>query len=307
MRALPALRRDTFCCDAGCRGGRAATCENVACHKFDAKNTVHNCGGCSTTLYCSKECQTLAWKQGGHKTMCKMKQRERLVFSSAISLSATCGTTSRFSGASRARCSPRCAPASSLTTPLFRPRTLSSPSPRWSAAKSNVHTLVRRLRGPVDNMDSVVFIPETAHLPLLAVPPLPPPIARPTHSLLRCTCSLFPCPCSLLWHSLLVVSAHPLVARAHPPATLPLSLVVPPPLVATALPPPPLADLLPTMLPVHLLVTPTHLPDPLAAPPQRRTTAPNAVPPPLPTALARLSPCFPDILLDHILERWSDA
>ncbi|KAJ7842788.1 hypothetical protein B0H14DRAFT_2586054 [Mycena olivaceomarginata] len=45
------------------RGGRAVTCKNVECHKFDAKNTIHKCGGCSTTLYCSKECQTLAWKQ----------------------------------------------------------------------------------------------------------------------------------------------------------------------------------------------------------------------------------------------------
>ncbi|KAJ7808120.1 hypothetical protein B0H14DRAFT_2609138 [Mycena olivaceomarginata] len=38
-------------------------------------------------MYCSKECQTLAWKQGGHKTMCKMKQRERLGKPQAISKS----------------------------------------------------------------------------------------------------------------------------------------------------------------------------------------------------------------------------
>ncbi|KAJ7803076.1 hypothetical protein B0H14DRAFT_2613726 [Mycena olivaceomarginata] len=57
--------------------GRAATCDNVECPKVDAKNTFCKCGGCSTTLYCSKECQTLAWKQGGCKTMCKMKQCER--------------------------------------------------------------------------------------------------------------------------------------------------------------------------------------------------------------------------------------
>ncbi|KAJ6585582.1 hypothetical protein B0H19DRAFT_1368857 [Mycena capillaripes] len=58
--------------------GKAATCDNVKCHKIDAKNTFRKCGGCSTTLYCSKECQTIAWKEGGHKAMCKMKQRERL-------------------------------------------------------------------------------------------------------------------------------------------------------------------------------------------------------------------------------------
>ncbi|KAJ6494134.1 hypothetical protein DFH09DRAFT_1206826 [Mycena vulgaris] len=58
--------------------GKAATCDNVKCHKIDAKNTFRKCGGCSTTLYCSKECQTIAWREGGHKDMCKLKQRERL-------------------------------------------------------------------------------------------------------------------------------------------------------------------------------------------------------------------------------------
>ncbi|KAJ7133445.1 hypothetical protein C8R44DRAFT_23723 [Mycena epipterygia] len=58
--------------------GKAATCDNVKCQKIDVKNAFRKCAGCSTTLYCSKECQTLAWKEGGHKTMCKMKQRERL-------------------------------------------------------------------------------------------------------------------------------------------------------------------------------------------------------------------------------------
>ncbi|KAK7022297.1 hypothetical protein R3P38DRAFT_2628704 [Favolaschia claudopus] len=58
--------------------GKAATCDNVQCQKIDAKNTFRKCSGCSTTLYCSKECQTVAWKEGGHKQMCKMKQRERL-------------------------------------------------------------------------------------------------------------------------------------------------------------------------------------------------------------------------------------
>ncbi|KAJ7160279.1 hypothetical protein C8R46DRAFT_1001507 [Mycena filopes] len=57
---------------------KAAACDNVECHKIDAKNAFSKCGGCSTTLYCSKECQTIAWKTGGHKAMCKMKQRERL-------------------------------------------------------------------------------------------------------------------------------------------------------------------------------------------------------------------------------------
>ncbi|KAJ7490685.1 hypothetical protein FB451DRAFT_1079464 [Mycena latifolia] len=58
--------------------GKAATCDNVKCQKVDAKNTFRKCGACSTTLYCSKECQGVAWKEGGHKDMCKLKQRERL-------------------------------------------------------------------------------------------------------------------------------------------------------------------------------------------------------------------------------------
>ncbi|KAJ6614791.1 hypothetical protein B0H10DRAFT_2043399 [Mycena sp. CBHHK59/15] len=58
--------------------GKAGTCDNAKCQKIDAKNTFRKCGGCSTTLYCSKECQAIAWKEGGHKAMCKMKQRERL-------------------------------------------------------------------------------------------------------------------------------------------------------------------------------------------------------------------------------------
>ncbi|KAJ6453089.1 hypothetical protein C8R45DRAFT_1039529 [Mycena sanguinolenta] len=58
--------------------GKAATCDNVQCHKVDAKNTFRKCGACSTTLYCSKECQTIAWKEGGHKAMCQMKRQERL-------------------------------------------------------------------------------------------------------------------------------------------------------------------------------------------------------------------------------------
>ncbi|KAJ7704983.1 hypothetical protein B0H17DRAFT_920622 [Mycena rosella] len=58
--------------------GKAATCDNVKCHKIDVKNAFRKCGGCSTTLYCSKDCQTVAWREGGHKDMCKLKQRERL-------------------------------------------------------------------------------------------------------------------------------------------------------------------------------------------------------------------------------------
>ncbi|KAJ7302292.1 hypothetical protein DFH08DRAFT_826781 [Mycena albidolilacea] len=66
----------------------------------------------------------------------------------------------------------------------------------------------------------------------------------------------------------------------HP---LPHSLL----LVTIPLAPPPLA-------------TAPHLPNPLAALPHHRTTAPNAVLPPLPGGLACLPPCFPNNLLDRV-------
>ncbi|KAJ7456763.1 hypothetical protein B0H11DRAFT_2160931 [Mycena galericulata] len=64
--------------DAALTKDKRATCDNVQCHRIDAKNTFRKCSGCSTTLYCSKECQTIAWKEGGHRSMCKLKQQERL-------------------------------------------------------------------------------------------------------------------------------------------------------------------------------------------------------------------------------------
>ncbi|KAK0469609.1 uncharacterized protein EV420DRAFT_1495591 [Desarmillaria tabescens] len=57
--------------------GKAVTCDNVKCQKVDAKNNFQKCSSCGTTLYCSKGYQKVAWKEGGHKDMCKMKQQER--------------------------------------------------------------------------------------------------------------------------------------------------------------------------------------------------------------------------------------
>ncbi|OBZ69341.1 hypothetical protein A0H81_10879 [Grifola frondosa] len=53
-------------------------CDNVKCLKVGTKeDQVRRCGGCLSTFYCSKECQVAAWKEGDHKKMCKLKQRER--------------------------------------------------------------------------------------------------------------------------------------------------------------------------------------------------------------------------------------
>ncbi|KII90718.1 hypothetical protein PLICRDRAFT_106414 [Plicaturopsis crispa FD-325 SS-3] len=58
--------------------GKGTTCDNVECQKIDVKQNFRKCGACyGTTFYCSKECQVTAWEKGDHKTMCKMKQRER--------------------------------------------------------------------------------------------------------------------------------------------------------------------------------------------------------------------------------------
>ncbi|RDB14658.1 hypothetical protein Hypma_016492 [Hypsizygus marmoreus] len=73
-----ALERYMVTIQAKALKGKGATCDNVKCHKVDSKNNFRKCASCSTTLYCSKECQVIAWKEGRHKAMCKMKQRERL-------------------------------------------------------------------------------------------------------------------------------------------------------------------------------------------------------------------------------------
>ncbi|KAJ3514357.1 hypothetical protein NLJ89_g2432 [Agrocybe chaxingu] len=55
---------------------KAVTCDNVKCQKVDEKNNFMRCSSCSNTMYCSRECQITAWKEGGHKLVCKLKQKE---------------------------------------------------------------------------------------------------------------------------------------------------------------------------------------------------------------------------------------
>ncbi|KDQ55392.1 hypothetical protein JAAARDRAFT_195775 [Jaapia argillacea MUCL 33604] len=56
---------------------KGRTCDNVKCNKVDVKNNFRKCSACQVTLYCSEECQVLAWKEGDHRTVCKLKQREQ--------------------------------------------------------------------------------------------------------------------------------------------------------------------------------------------------------------------------------------
>ncbi|KLO16462.1 hypothetical protein SCHPADRAFT_926469 [Schizopora paradoxa] len=41
------------------------------CGKRDVKNNFQKCGGCRIMHYCSKDCQTTHWKEGGHRAICK--------------------------------------------------------------------------------------------------------------------------------------------------------------------------------------------------------------------------------------------
>ncbi|KAI0368385.1 hypothetical protein BV20DRAFT_459675 [Pilatotrama ljubarskyi] len=58
--------------------GHSTTCDNVKCQKVGPREQFRRCAACLNTFYCSKECQATAWKEGDHKTMCKLKQRERM-------------------------------------------------------------------------------------------------------------------------------------------------------------------------------------------------------------------------------------
>ncbi|KLO13730.1 hypothetical protein SCHPADRAFT_350229 [Schizopora paradoxa] len=44
-------------------------CDN--CFRFDERATFKKCANCGMAHYCSKECQSRAWKEGGHRTQCK--------------------------------------------------------------------------------------------------------------------------------------------------------------------------------------------------------------------------------------------
>ena len=41
------------------------------CALCESRNAKKRCGGCRVRWYCSKECQTLHWKRGGHKRECQ--------------------------------------------------------------------------------------------------------------------------------------------------------------------------------------------------------------------------------------------
>ncbi|KZP20988.1 hypothetical protein FIBSPDRAFT_741512 [Athelia psychrophila] len=60
-------------------------CDNAKCLKTAPKAQFRQCSACMNTNYCSRECQTIAWKEGDHKTMCKLKKQERIENKTSIS------------------------------------------------------------------------------------------------------------------------------------------------------------------------------------------------------------------------------
>ncbi|KLO07107.1 hypothetical protein SCHPADRAFT_945541 [Schizopora paradoxa] len=44
-------------------------CDN--CYRFDERATFKKCAGCGMAHYCSKDCQSRAWKEKGHRAECK--------------------------------------------------------------------------------------------------------------------------------------------------------------------------------------------------------------------------------------------
>ncbi|TFK68967.1 hypothetical protein BDN72DRAFT_841165 [Pluteus cervinus] len=48
-----------------------STCHNPKCQKSDVKAKFRKCAKCGWSLYCSKECQTVHWKEYDHKKECR--------------------------------------------------------------------------------------------------------------------------------------------------------------------------------------------------------------------------------------------
>ncbi|KAJ7617683.1 hypothetical protein DFH06DRAFT_1364393 [Mycena polygramma] len=46
------------------------TCDNIECAKIRRRSRFRRCSGCNSFYYCSRECQTVDWKRGGHREHC---------------------------------------------------------------------------------------------------------------------------------------------------------------------------------------------------------------------------------------------
>lgn len=49
----------------------------MKCHFCYSKHSQYYCGGCYQAAYCSRNCQSAAWKVDGHQLICNKNKRER--------------------------------------------------------------------------------------------------------------------------------------------------------------------------------------------------------------------------------------
>ncbi|KAJ7128491.1 hypothetical protein C8R44DRAFT_873206 [Mycena epipterygia] len=47
-----------------------AACANMECGVMRSKKTLKRCSGCKSVYYCSRRCQILDWRGGGHRSIC---------------------------------------------------------------------------------------------------------------------------------------------------------------------------------------------------------------------------------------------
>ncbi|KAJ6466107.1 hypothetical protein C8R47DRAFT_1234986 [Mycena vitilis] len=45
-------------------------CDNIECLKTQHRSRFGRCSGCNSFYYCSRECQTIDWRRGGHREHC---------------------------------------------------------------------------------------------------------------------------------------------------------------------------------------------------------------------------------------------
>ncbi|KDQ54018.1 hypothetical protein JAAARDRAFT_408444 [Jaapia argillacea MUCL 33604] len=51
-------------------------CSNPACTVKDPRKHFRECAGCEGVLYCSRGCQSRDWKEGNHRSACKLIDRD---------------------------------------------------------------------------------------------------------------------------------------------------------------------------------------------------------------------------------------
>ncbi|KAJ7469717.1 hypothetical protein FB451DRAFT_1560047 [Mycena latifolia] len=72
-RIFTALARERVLLLDSVRAGKFPSrraCDNVQCNKIRSKSAFRRCAGCQSFYYCSRQCQQIDWRQGGHREAC---------------------------------------------------------------------------------------------------------------------------------------------------------------------------------------------------------------------------------------------